>query len=275
MFVDSHCHLSFPELHARIDAIRADMAAAQVDRALCICTTLEEFDVVHALATTHDNFWCSVGVHPDNEGVTEPSVSGLLELAARPRVVAIGETGLDYFRLNGRSIADMAWQRDRFRVHIHAALSADLPLVVHTRSASIDTVAVLRSEGALKARGVFHCFTETLQVAREALDLGFHISFSGILTFRNAEDLREVARFVPLERCLIETDSPYLAPMPYRGKVNSPAWVPWVAAKLAELKGLSVEALAEATSRNFEQLFDVPALLGAGAGADAGNTAHA
>jgi TatD DNase family protein len=257
MYVDSHCHLSFPELSARLPEIRAAMAAAQVDRALCICTTLEEFDEVHALATGYDNFWCSAGVHPDNEGVREPSVADLIALAARPRVVAIGETGLDYYRLNGRSIADMAWQRERFRTHIRAARTTALPLVVHTRSASDDTVAILREEGA--EAGVFHCFTETEAVARAALDLGFYISFSGILTFKTAQALRDVASFVPLERCLIETDSPYLAPVPYRGKTNSPAYVPFVAQQIAALKGVPVEAVAQATTANFERLFKLPA----------------
>ena len=257
MFVDSHCHLSFPELAERIDTIRAEMAAARVDRALCICTALEEFPSVHELATRHDNFWCSAGVHPDNEGVREPALADLLALAARPRVVAIGETGLDYYRLNGRSLGEMEWQRERFRVHIRAARASDLPLVVHTRSASDDTLAILREEGAERAGGVFHCFTETKGVARAALDLGFYVSFSGILTFKNALELQDVARFVPLERCLIETDSPYLAPVPFRGKTNTPALVPYVAAKLAELKGASVEAVAQATSANFEALFKI------------------
>lgn len=257
MFVDSHCHLTFPELLGRIDDVRAAMRAAQVDRALCICTTLEEFPAVHALATAHDNLWASAGVHPDNEGVCEPDVEELLRLAALPRVVAIGETGLDYYRLNGRSVQQMEWQRERFRVHIRAARASDLPLVVHTRSASDDTLAILREEGAERAGGVFHCFTETKEVARAALDLGFYVSFSGILTFKNALELQDVARFVPLERCLIETDSPYLAPVPFRGKTNTPALVPYVAAKLAELKGASVEAVAQATSANFEALFKI------------------
>jgi TatD DNase family protein len=199
-----------------------------------------------------------VGVHPDNEGVREPSVDDLLERAARPRVVGIGETGLDYYRLNGRSLADMAWQRERFAVHIRAARRTGLPLVVHTRSASADTLALLRDEGQGQVRGVFHCFTETQAVAEAALAMGFHISFSGILTFRNAEDLRAVARSVPLERCLIETDSPYLAPVPYRGKLNSPAYVPHVAAQLAALKGLDLAEVAAATSHNFERLFGLP-----------------
>ena len=256
MYVDSHCHLSFPELVEKLPEIRAAMAEAGVDRALCICTTLEEFETVHALALGHDNFWCSAGVHPDNEGVREPSVEDLLDLAAKPKVVAIGETGLDYYRLGERTVADMEWQRQRFRVHIRAARASGLPLVIHTRSASVDTLGVLREESEGRARGVFHCFTETAEVARAALDLGFYISFSGILTFKTASELRAVASFVPLDRCLIETDSPYLAPVPYRGKVNSPAYVPWVARQLAEVKGLELEAVAEATSRNFEQLFD-------------------
>jgi TatD DNase family protein len=263
MYVDSHCHLSFPELAARLGEVRADMARAQVDRALCICTTLEEFDEVHALAAAYDNFWCSAGVHPDNEGVAEPSLDDLLVRAQRPKVVAIGETGLDYYRLNGRSIADMAWQRERFRVHIRAARATGLPLVVHTRSASEDTLAILREEGAQAGDGpggVFHCFTETDAVARAALDLGFYISFSGILTFKTAQALRDVAAFVPLDRCLIETDSPYLAPVPYRGKTNSPAYVPFVAQQIASLKGLPVEAVAAATSSNFERLFKLPPL---------------
>lgn len=256
MYVDSHCHLSFPELHDRIDEVRRDMAEAQVDRALVICTTLEEFDRVQALAVAHGNFWCTVGVHPDNEGVTEPTVEDLRQAATRPKVVAIGETGLDYYRLGDRSVSDMAWQRERFRVHIRAARATGLPLVVHTRSASADTLAILREEGDGAVRGVFHCFTETGEVARAALDMGFHISFSGILTFRNAADLREVAREVPLDRLLIETDSPYLAPVPHRGKVNTPAWVPHVARQVAELKGLTPEAIGEITSRNFETLFE-------------------
>jgi TatD DNase family protein len=263
MYVDSHCHLSFPELRARLDDILADMRAADVSGALCICTAMEEFELVHELANRHPNLWASVGVHPDTEGMTEPDLETLCEWARRPRVIAIGETGLDYYRLEGRSIADMEWQRERFRVHIRAGRRLDLPLVIHTRSASDDTLAVLKEEGAGASRGVFHCFTESMAVARAALDLGFHISFSGILTFRNAAELREVARFVPLDRCLIETDSPYLAPVPHRGKTNTPAWVPHVARQVAELKGLSAEAVGEATRVNFERLFgvQVPALV--------------
>jgi TatD DNase family protein len=261
MFVDSHCHLSFPELHGRLPQILADMREARVAAALCICTTLEEFATVQAMAAEHDNLWASVGVHPDTEDMAEPSVDTLCTLAAQPKVIAIGETGLDYYRLNGRSVADMAWQRDRFRTHIRAAQRLKLPLIIHTRSASEDTIGLLKEEGAGLASsgigGVFHCFTETMEVARAALDLGFYISFSGIVSFRNAADLREVARYVPLERCLIETDSPYLAPVPYRGKTNSPAYVPHVAAVVAAEKGLPVEQIAEATTHNFERLFQV------------------
>jgi TatD DNase family protein len=262
MYVDSHCHLTFAGLADRIDQVRAAMSDASVDRALVICTTLEEFEQVHGLAMRYENFWCSAGVHPDNEGVREPSQADLVTLAGRPRVVAIGETGLDYYRLNGRTVADMQWQRERFRTHIRAARACAKPLVVHTRSASVDTLDILREEGTCgtgaPAAGVFHCFTETADVARAALDLGFYISFSGIVTFRNAQELRDVARLVPLDRLLIETDSPYLAPAPHRGKTNEPAYVAHVGAALAQLRGISPEQLAQATSRNFEQLFGVP-----------------
>jgi TatD DNase family protein len=255
MFVDSHCHLSFPELHAQIGHIRQAMASARVDRALCICTTLEEAPQVMALATQYDNFWATVGVHPDNEGVSEPEVEVLAALARAPRVVAVGETGLDYYRLGDRTLEQMEWQRQRFRVHIRAARQAQRPLVIHTRSAAQDTLRLLVEEGAQAVGGVFHCFTESAEVAMAALDLGFYISFSGILSFKNAQDLRDVAAFVPMDRCLIETDSPYLAPVPFRGKTNSPAYVPYVAQALAQAKSLPVEEVAWATSRNFEALF--------------------
>ncbi|MEO5845184.1 MAG: TatD family hydrolase [Caldimonas sp.] len=255
MFVDSHCHLSSPELVGRIPEIREDMRQASVDRALCICTTLDEFDRVHALALENDGFWCSAGVHPDEADSREPTVDALVALTRLDKVVAIGETGLDYYRLAGRDISEMEWQRERFRVHIRAALASRRPLVIHTRSASADTLRLIREEEGGEAGGVFHCFTETAEVARAALDLGFHISFSGILTFKNAGDLRAVAAFVPLDRCLIETDSPYLAPVPFRGKVNTPANVPWVARQLAEIKARPVEEIASITSLNFERLF--------------------
>ena len=234
-----------------------------MSRALCICTTMEEFDQVHQLAQTHNNFWSTVGVHPDNENIYEPSVQDLVGKAALPRVIAIGETGLDYFQMEerkgGRTIDDMGWQRERFRTHIRAARQAHLPLVIHTRSSSDDTLRMLKEEGevgdASSAGGVFHCFTETQAVAKAALELGFYISFSGILTFKTAQDLRDVAAWVPLDRILIETDSPYLAPVPYRGKTNNPSYVPFVAKILAELRGMTPEQVGELTSRNFDRLF--------------------
>jgi TatD DNase family protein len=259
MYTDSHCHLNFPELQTNLGQIRQDMADAQVTRALLISTKLETFPDVHALAMAHDNFWCTAGVHPDEDDVQEPSLDDLLRIGQNPKVVGIGETGLDYYRLGDRTVADMAWQRQRFRHHIHAAQQLRLPLVIHTRSASEDTLAILKEEGedggAKAVGGVFHCFTETEQVARAALDLGFYISFSGILTFKNAQDLRDIAAWMPLDRILIETDSPYLAPAPHRGKTNNPSYVPWVAKQIAQLRGLSPEEIGVQTSANFDRLF--------------------
>jgi TatD DNase family protein len=259
MYTDSHCHLTFPELESQIDRILLAMAEAQVSRALCICTTLEEFPRVHQLALGHSNLWASVGVHPDNEGVQEPTVADLMQLGSLPRVVAIGETGLDYYRLGERTVHDMEWQRARFRTHIRAARALQKPLVIHTRSASQDTLAILREEGedgsSGCAGGVFHCFTESAEVARAALNMGFYISFSGILTFKSAQDAREVASWVPMDRLLIETDSPYLAPVPYRGKSNNPSYVPFVARQIASLKGLTAEEVGAITSDNFTRLF--------------------
>ena len=255
MYVDSHCHLSFPELHDRLPELRREMAAAQVDRALCICTTLEEFGRVHALALAHDNFWCTVGVHPDNEGVQEPSLDDLLARCCLPRVVAVGETGLDYYRLNGRSVGQMEWQRERFRVHIRAARACGKPLVIHTREAAEDTLRILGEEGAGEVGGVMHCFTESREVAQAAMDMGFFISFSGIVTFKNAQALKDVARHVPLDRMLVETDAPYLAPVPHRGRTNEPSFVRHVAEEIARLHGVDLEAVAAATTRNFFALF--------------------
>ena len=255
MFVDSHCHLSFPELAADIDGVLARMRAANVHAAVNICTTLEEFEAVHALAVAQADIWCSVGVHPDTQSGREPTLELLLELSRRPKIVAIGETGLDYYRLT----EPLEWQRARFRTHIRAARAAAKPLVIHTRASAEDTLRIMREEGAGEAGGVMHCFTETADVARAALDLGFYISFSGIVTFKNARELQAVAAEVPLERMLIETDSPYLAPVPMRGRVNEPSFVPHVAAKIAALKGLDVEQVADATARNTWQLFkDLP-----------------
>lgn len=259
MFVDSHCHLNFAELASQLPAILAAMEQAQVDRALCISTTLEEFPQVHHLAMAHNNLWATAGVHPDNEGVREPTVDDLVTLGSLPRVVAIGETGLDYYRLNGRSVDNMHWQRERFRVHIRAARQLGKPLVIHTRAAAADTLRLLREEGedgsVGSVGGVFHCFTEDWSVARTALDAGYYISFSGILTFKNAQGIRDVAAKVPLDRLLIETDSPYLAPVPYRGKTNNPSYVPYVAAQLALLHAKSIAEIAQMTSHNFETVF--------------------
>ena len=259
MYFDSHCHLNFPELVSRLEAIRSDMQQAGVARALLISTRVETFDHVHALAMAHDNFWCTAGVHPDEDEVIDPTLDQLLDMGRRDKVVAIGETGLDYYRLGDRSVADMEWQRQRFRRHIRAGRQLGLPLVMHTRAASADTLAILRGEGEdgspAAVGGVFHCFTETAEVARAALDLGFYISFSGILTFKNAQDLREVARFVPLDRILIETDSPYLAPAPFRGKTNDPSLVPWVAKQLADIKSLSPAEMGQIAFANTQRLF--------------------
>lgn len=263
MYIDSHCHLNFPELASQLPEILAAMQTAQVQQAVVICTTMEDFGAVQSLAEQYPHLWATVGVHPDNEGVHEPSLQELVNGAAMPKVIAIGETGLDYYQMDerkgGRAVSDMEGQRARFRTHIRAARQVQLPLVIHTRAASDDTLAILKEEGEQggsgAAGGVFHCFTESLEVARAALDLGFYISFSGILTFKSAADLREVARFVPTDRFLIETDSPYLAPVPYRGKTNTPAYVPFVAQQLAQLRGCSSEDIGRQTTANFHRLF--------------------
>jgi TatD DNase family protein len=253
MFVDSHCHLDFPELAAELPSLLEAMAAARVTHALCISVTLPDWPAVHALALEHPNLYASVGVHPDNPDAQEPSIDDLAERSARPKVVAIGETGLDYYRATG----DLEWQRNRFRTHIRAARRVAKPLVIHTRAAAADTIDIMRDEGAAEAGGVMHCFTESWDVARGALDLGFHISMSGIVTFRNAQQIKDVARRVPLDRLLIETDSPYLAPVPFRGKRNQPAYVPHVAAEIAKLRELPIEEVAAATTANFFKLFRI------------------
>ena len=247
MFVDSHCHLSFPELREQLPQIRQAMADGGVERALCICTTLEEFETVHGLAMAHDNFWCSVGVHPDQEDVREPGLNDLLARARLPRVVAIGETGLDYYRLGDRTVAQMQWQRDRFAVHIQAARCSGLPLVIHTRSAWDDTFDVLDQVGT-PSRTVFHCFTGGPDEAAAALDRGALLSISGIVTFPSAPELREAVAATPLDRLMVETDSPYLAPVPHRGRRNQPAWVVHVGATIAELHGVPVAEVARATT---------------------------
>ena len=253
MFVDSHCHLDFPDFAADRAAVLAAMARAQVTHALCVSVNLDDWPGVHALATADDRLYATVGVHPDYPDVPEPTPAELVHLAASPKVVAVGETGLDYYRLTG----DLGWQRDRFRVHIRAAREAGRPLVVHCRSAAADTLAILREERADEVGGVMHCFTETWDVASAAMDLGFHISLSGIVTFRSARDLHEVARRLPAERMLIETDAPYLAPVPHRGRRNEPAFVADVAAGIAALREVPVESIARSTRDNFFRLFGI------------------
>jgi TatD DNase family protein len=253
MFVDSHCHLDFPELASRIDDVLTLMKSNDVTHALCVSVNLEDFPRVLKLAVEHKNLYASAGVHPDYQEVREPSIEDLVKLATHTRVVAIGETGLDYYRLEG----DLEWQRERFRVHIAAAKVCHKPLIIHTRSASEDTLRIMAEMDAGVAGGVMHCFTESREVAGAALDLGFHISFSGIVTFKNAAMLKEVAKFVPLDRMLIETDSPYLAPVPFRGKINEPGRVKHVAEEIARLHGLPLEVVASKTSNNFFNLFNV------------------
>ena len=252
MLVDSHCHLDFPELHADLPAIVERMAANGVTHALTISTTLETFPAVLRVAQSLPNVWCSAGVHPDERrDDREASLEELLAMAGEAKVVAIGETGLDYFRVDG----DAGWQRERFRAHIRAARETTKPLVIHTRSAAEDTLAILREEGAEEVGGVMHCFTESWDVAAAAMAMGFCISFSGIVTFKNAQALRDVAARVPLDRILVETDSPYLAPVPHRGKTNEPAYVRHVAEEVARLRGMPLEELAQATTQNFFRLF--------------------
>ena len=252
MLVDSHCHLDFPELNADLGGVLSRMDDNGVTHALTISTTLETFPAVRRVAHAHPNVWCSAGVHPDEQrDGREATLDELLAMADDARVVAIGETGLDYFRVEG----DTEWQRERFRTHIRAARRCGKPLVIHTRNAAEDTLRLMREEGAGEVGGVMHCFTETADVAREAIAQGFHISFSGIVTFKNAAALKEVAREVPLERMLVETDSPYLAPVPHRGKTNEPAFVRHVAEEIARLRGVPVEDVASATTRNFFALF--------------------
>ncbi len=250
MFVDSHCHLDFPELSEQLDQLLVNMAANQVTHALCISVSQTDWPRVMATAQPHANLYATVGVHPDypDERVDE---AFLLERAQLQKVLGIGETGLDYYRLTG----DLEWQRERFRTHIRAARACKKPLVIHTRAASADTLRIMQEEKAREAGGVMHCFTETWEVAQAALAMGFYISFSGIVSFKNAHELRAVAKQVPLDRMLIETDSPYLAPVPFRGKTNQPAYVKHVAEALAQIKGVPVETIAEATTRNFFELF--------------------
>lgn len=252
MLVDSHCHLDFPEYSEGVEPLLENMACNGVSHALCVSVSLERLPGVLNLAQRHKNLYASVGVHPEHEEACEPDVEQLVRLAAHPKVVAIGETGLDYYR---RSRETVSWQRERFRTHIRAARTIGKPLIVHTRNAAEDTLRILAEEGAQAVGGVMHCFTESLAVAEQAMAMGFYISFSGIVTFKNAAALREVARAIPLDRLLVETDAPYLAPVPHRGKRNEPAYVRYVAEEIARVKGLALEVVAAASRENFFRLF--------------------
>lgn len=238
--------------------VLAQMKQNEVVSALCVSVNLADFPQILALAEEYPHIYASVGVHPDHEGAEEPNVARLVDLAKHPRVIAIGETGLDYFRLNG----DLEWQRERFRKHIRAARESGKPLIIHTREAATDTLRIMAEENAAEARGVMHCFTETWEVAEAALAMGFYISFSGIVTFKNAKQIKEVAQRVPLERILIETDSPYLAPVPHRGKQNQPAYVKHVAAEIAMLRGISMDEVGRSTTENFTRLFGLKSMVG-------------
>ena len=251
MLVDSHCHIDFEEYAGRIPEILDNMARNQVTHALCVCVNLADFPRVMALADGHAQLFASVGVHPDQAKDDGLEIKDLIDRAQHPKIVAIGETGLDYFRQSG----DMEWQRTRFRTHIRAARECAKPLIIHTRAAAADTLRIMREERADEAGGVMHCFTESMEFAQAAMALNFHISFSGIVTFKNALAVKEVAQAVPLERMLVETDSPYLAPVPHRGKSNEPGWVRHVAEEIARLRGISLDAVAEATTGNFFRLF--------------------
>ena len=251
--VDSHCHIDRVDLEAFGGSVESMLSHAKelsVNQFLCVCIDLEHFDQVHNLALQHSNIYASVGVHPTEITSKEPSVEKLIELSSSDRVIAIGETGLDYFRVN-KDEAD--WQRDRFRRHIRASNESEKPLIIHMRDSKEDIIDILQKENAQS--GVMHCFAEDWATAKAALDLGFYISFSGILTFKSAIDLREIAKKVPADRLLVETDSPYLTPVPYRGKPNSPAYTYYVAEKLAEVRNTSIDEIAEATTTNFKNLF--------------------
>jgi TatD DNase family protein len=255
MLVDSHCHLDFPDLAGRVDEALALMRENGVTHALCVSVTLQEFPQVRALAERYPNLSASVGVHPDYADVPVVTEKELVALADHPKVVAIGETGLDHYRIKGGA----EWQRERFRTHIRAARRCGKPLIIHMRDAAEDTLRIMREEKASEVGGVMHCFTGSWEVAQAAMELGFWISFSGIVTFKNAAALREVARQVPLERMLIETDSPFLAPVPYRGKTNEPGLVKYVAEEIARLRQVSLDEVAAATSANYFKLFRVAA----------------
>lgn len=251
MFVDSHCHLDFSDLVSQLPDVLARMQTQRVTHALVVSVNLPDWPALLRLVESQPHLYASVGVHPDYEDAQEPSVDDLVERAAHPKVVAIGETGLDYYRLS----EPLEWQRERFRVHIRAARQAALPLIIHTRAASADTLRIMHEEGAAECGGVMHCFTEDWEVAQAAMEMNFYISLSGIVTFKSAAIVHDVARHMPLDRLLIETDAPFLTPVPYRGKLNDPSLVPYTAQRIADLKGIRVEEVAERTTENFFKLF--------------------
>ncbi len=251
VLVDSHCHINFEPLHTRLDEVLANAQQHDVAYMLCISVNMEDFPQVLQLARNHANIYATVGVHPNESGGKEPDVAEIRQIAQAPDIVGVGETGLDYFRSQG----DLEWQRDRFRRHIEAARAVAKPLIVHSRNAAVDTQRILREESAREAGGVMHCFTEDWKVAKQALDIGFYISFSGIVTFNSASVIQEVAKKMPIDRILIETDCPYLAPVPFRGKTNEPAYVRYTAEHVASLRNISLDKLAEATTDNFFTLF--------------------
>lgn len=251
MLVDSHCHLDFPDLAENVQPLLDLMHKNDVGCAVCIGVNLEDFPRVLALSEAYPPILATVGVHPESTDAREPTVAELVTLAQHPKVIAIGETGLDYYWHKDAP----EWQRERFRIHIRAAIEVGKPLVIHNREATVDILRLMAEEGAGQVGGILHCFTETWDVAEEALSMGFHISLSGIVTFKNAQSIKDVARRVPLDRLLIETDAPYLAPVPYRGKINQPGYVKYVAEEIARLRDIPVEDLAKATTDNFFRLF--------------------
>lgn len=252
MYVDSHCHVDFPTLAEQLPDILARMQANQVTQALCVSVNMPDWPRLIKLVEQHSALWASVGVHPDYEDTVEPTVEDLVALSKHPKVIAIGETGLDYFRLQG----DLSWQRERFRCHIRAARECGLPLIIHTRASPEDTLRIMQEEAASEVGGVMHCFTESWEVAQAAMDMNFYISFSGIVTFKSASSLQDIARRIDLNRILIETDSPYLAPVPHRGKLNDPSKVIHIAEKIAELRGVTSKEIASASTNNFFNLFN-------------------
>ena len=254
MFIDSHCHpymLDLSSYNNNLDRFMLETKAAGVNGMLCVAVDMETAQKCREIAEKYDHVFCSVGSHPSEKEEDDLSLETLCELAKHTKVIAIGETGLDYhYNKDGLEI-----MRERFRTHIRAAIQTKKPLIIHTRDAREDTLAIMREEHAEKIGGVMHCFTESLEMAKASLDLNCMISFSGIITFKNAEELRDVVRYVPLDKMLIETDAPYLAPIPFRGKQNEPKYVKFVAEKIAEIKGVSVEEVARVTSDNFYRLF--------------------